>query len=69
MPEFEVRTHRLTVEPHPDADRLECARIGGYLTVVAKEGTQILHVQGPPEGGLHRERRPVRTPEGRGIDV
>ena len=34
MSEFAVKTHTLTVEPHPDADRLECARIGGYYTVV-----------------------------------
>lgn len=31
-----VITHRLTIEPHPDADALECARIGGYFTVVRK---------------------------------
>ena len=36
MAEFAVRTHQLTVEPHPDAEFLECARIGGYYTVVRK---------------------------------
>ena len=37
MADFAVLTHRLTVEPHPDADMLECARIGGYFTVVRKD--------------------------------
>lgn len=36
MSNFAVITHRLAVEPHPDADALECARIGGYYTVVRK---------------------------------
>ena len=36
MSNFAVITHELTIEPHPDADALECARIGGYYTVVQK---------------------------------
>ena len=36
MSNFAVLTHRLVIEPHPDADALECARIGGYYTVVKK---------------------------------
>ena len=36
MANFAILTHRLTIEPHPDADALECARIGGYYTVVKK---------------------------------
>ncbi len=37
MSDFAVLTHALTVEPHPDADLLECVRIGGYFTVVRKD--------------------------------
>ena len=36
MVEFAVKTYAVTIEPHPDADLLECARIGDYFTVVGK---------------------------------
>ena len=36
MTDIEVLTHAVTIEPHPNADRLECARIGGYIAVVPK---------------------------------
>ena len=34
MPEIEVLIHRLKLEPHPNADALEMAAIGGYRAVV-----------------------------------
>ena len=36
MSNFAVLTHRIVIEPHPDADALECARIGGYRSIVKK---------------------------------
>ena len=36
MAEFEALAYRLTIEPHPDADRLELARVGDYYSIVAK---------------------------------
>ena len=36
MSEFEVITYPVKIEPHPNADLLECARIGDYFTVVGK---------------------------------
>ena len=34
MSSFECLVYRITVEPHPDADRLEVARVMGYTCVV-----------------------------------
>ena len=34
MSSFECLVYRITVEPHPDADRLEVARVMGYACVV-----------------------------------
>ena len=34
MPELEVLVHKLKLEPHPNADALELAAIGGYRAVV-----------------------------------
>ena len=36
MAEFEVRTHPVTIEEHPNADLLELARIGDYHSIVLK---------------------------------
>ena len=36
MASFESKIHRLTIEPHPNADRLELAAVGGYRSVVLK---------------------------------
>ena len=36
MATFESRVYALRVEPHPNADRLELAAIGGFRTVVGK---------------------------------
>lgn len=36
MRAFSVTVHRLTIEPHPDADLLELACIGGYRSIVPK---------------------------------
>ncbi len=35
-PGFAVEAHRLEISPHPDADRIELARVGGYLSIVPK---------------------------------
>ncbi len=37
MSTFDVRIHRLEIEPHPNADRLELAVIGGYRAIVLKD--------------------------------
>ena len=34
---FESRVHELRIEPHPNADRLELAAIGGFRCVVGKD--------------------------------
>ena len=36
MAEFESKVHRIGVEPHPNADRLDLAVVGGYRCCVAK---------------------------------
>lgn len=36
MSEFTVDVVRVTIEPHPNADALEIARVGGYLSLVRK---------------------------------
>ena len=36
MADFKSEIVHVTVEPHPDADRLEVARVGGYTCVVGK---------------------------------
>ena len=36
MSEFEVKTYPVTIEKHPDADRLELACIGDYYSIVLK---------------------------------
>ena len=36
MSSFDVKIHQLTVHPHPNADALELAQVGGYRAVVAK---------------------------------
>ena len=36
MSKFEVLTYPVKIEPHPDADLLECARIGDYFCIVGK---------------------------------
>ena len=36
MSTFEVKTHIVKIEPHPDADRIELARIGDFYSVVPK---------------------------------
>jgi RNA ligase (TIGR02306 family) len=36
MATFESRIHALHIEPHPNADRLELAAVGGFRCVVAK---------------------------------
>ena len=53
MASFESRIHALRIEPHPNADRLELAAIGGYRCVVAKgqfaDGELAAYV---PEGAI-----------------
>ena len=36
MSSFAVRVHKIVIEPHPDADRLELAKVGKFRSVVAK---------------------------------
>lgn len=36
MATFEAKVHKLTIEEHPNADALELARIGGYVSAVRK---------------------------------
>lgn len=36
MATFEAKIYRLTIEPHPDADRIELARVGDYRSIVMK---------------------------------
>ena len=36
MAEFEALVYRMAVEPHPNADRLEIARVGGYTCIALK---------------------------------
>ena len=37
MASFECLVYKVIVEPHPDADRIEVARIGGYTCIVLKD--------------------------------
>ena len=36
MATFESRIHALRIEPHPNADRLELAAVGGFRCIVGK---------------------------------
>lgn len=36
MAEFEAKVYKLTIEEHPNADRLELARVGDYRSIVQK---------------------------------
>lgn len=36
MSTFEARVYKLTIEPHPNADKIELARVGDYRAIVAK---------------------------------
>lgn len=36
MSQFECPVVRVTIEPHPNADAIELARVGGYLSIVKK---------------------------------
>lgn len=36
MAEFEAKVYRLTIEEHPNADAIELARVGDYLSIVKK---------------------------------
>jgi RNA ligase (TIGR02306 family) len=36
MSTFEVKVYKLKIEPHPNADAIELARVGDYLSVVGK---------------------------------
>ncbi len=36
MSDFGVYAHRLTILPHPWADAIEVAQIGGYQSIVSK---------------------------------
>lgn len=36
MAEFEAKVHTISVEPHPDADRIELAVVGGFRSIVVK---------------------------------
>ena len=53
MATFESRIHALRIEPHPNADRLELAAVGGYRCVVAKgqfaDGELAAYI---PEGAI-----------------
>ena len=37
MANFEVKTHKIKIEPHPNADALELAVIGDYRSIVRKD--------------------------------
>lgn len=37
MSQFEVRVYKLTILPHPNADKIELAQIGDFLSVVGKD--------------------------------
>lgn len=37
MAEFETKVYKLTIEEHPNADRLELARVGDYHSIVLKD--------------------------------
>lgn len=37
MASFEVRVYRIQVEEHPNADALELARVGGYVSLIKKD--------------------------------
>ena len=37
MASFEVKVYRIQVEEHPNADALELARVGGYVSLIKKE--------------------------------
>ena len=53
MAVFESKVHRLRIEPHPNADRLELAAVGGFRCVVGKgsfaDGDLAAYV---PEGAV-----------------
>ena len=53
MSDFAVKTYSVIVEPHPDADLLECARVGDYFCVVGKgqfqTGDTVAYI---PEGSV-----------------
>ena len=53
MASFESRIHALRIEPHPNADRLELAAVGGYRCVVGKgsftDGDLAAYI---PEGSM-----------------
>ena len=53
MATFESRIHALRIEPHPNADRLELAAVGGYRCVVGKgqfnDGDLAAYI---PEGAI-----------------
>ena len=53
MARFETRVHRVSVEPHPNADRMEIARVEGYTCCIAKgalrTGDLAAYI---PDGGL-----------------
>ncbi len=36
MSDFKVEVLPVTIEPHPNADRIEIARIGDYMSIVKK---------------------------------
>lgn len=36
MSSFEVKVYKIKIEPHPNADQIELARIGDYLSIVGK---------------------------------
>jgi len=37
MASFEVKVYRIQVEEHPNADALELAHVGGYVSLIKKE--------------------------------
>ena len=49
MSEFKTEVVRVTIEPHPNADRLELARIGDYQSIVGKgvfaSGDLVAYIQ------------------------
>ena len=70
MANFEAPIVRLTIEPHPYADRLEIARALGYLSVVAKGEFQTgnLAVYIPENSGVRVSTRYMReSREGSGV--
>jgi hypothetical protein len=41
MSTFQVKVYKIQVLPHPNADLLELAKVGDYLSAVAKKSPEV----------------------------